>query len=150
MILMMGLWSFFGVVNCSSLFASFSAFLWQLMRFNMLQLLKNLRFHSHGKEIADADILSWVNKKVKSTGRTSQIESFKVILEAELFSPWILEFLFIFANSMWNLWFRIRDYLMEYSSSSFWVQWNQGWSIGILWPRAKVVRFWYRDDGLLG
>lgn len=53
------------------------AFLWQLMRFNMLQLLKNLRFHSQGKEITDADILKWANKKVKSTGRNSQIESFK-------------------------------------------------------------------------
>ncbi|XP_057978794.1 fimbrin-1-like isoform X2 [Malania oleifera] len=53
------------------------AFLWQLMRFNMLQLLKNLRFHSHGREITDADILNWANNKVKSTGRTSQMESFK-------------------------------------------------------------------------
>ncbi|KAF6144998.1 hypothetical protein GIB67_013349 [Kingdonia uniflora] len=53
------------------------AFLWQLMRFNMLQLLKNLRFHSRGKEMTDADILNWANTKVKSTGRTSRIESFK-------------------------------------------------------------------------
>ncbi|OWM85843.1 fimbrin-1-like [Punica granatum] len=53
------------------------AFLWQLMRFNMLQLLKNLRFRSRGKEITDVDILNWANKKVKSTGRTSHIESFK-------------------------------------------------------------------------
>lgn len=53
------------------------AYLWQLMRFNMLQLLKNLRSHSHGKEITDADILNWANKKVQSTGRTSQMESFK-------------------------------------------------------------------------
>ncbi|XP_057466189.1 fimbrin-1-like [Actinidia eriantha] len=53
------------------------AFLWQLMRFNMLQLLKNLRSHSQGKEITDADILNWANKKVKSTGRTSHMESFK-------------------------------------------------------------------------
>ncbi|KAI3410743.1 uncharacterized protein J3R85_018515 [Psidium guajava] len=53
------------------------AFLWQLMRFNMLQILKNLRFHSHGKEITDADILNWANETVKSTGRTTQIESFK-------------------------------------------------------------------------
>ncbi|KAF8409661.1 hypothetical protein HHK36_005739 [Tetracentron sinense] len=53
------------------------AFLWQLMRFNMLQLLKNLRFHSQGKEMTDADILNWANNKVKSTGRTSQMESFK-------------------------------------------------------------------------
>ncbi|XWS09729.1 hypothetical protein CRYUN_Cryun39dG0014300 [Craigia yunnanensis] len=53
------------------------AFLWQLMRFNMLQLLKSLRSHSRGKEITDADIINWANRKVKSTGRTTQIESFK-------------------------------------------------------------------------
>ncbi|XP_024959552.1 fimbrin-4-like isoform X3 [Cynara cardunculus var. scolymus] len=53
------------------------AFLWQLMRFHMLQLLKNLRSSSQGKEIADADILKWANKKVKNTGRTSQMDSFK-------------------------------------------------------------------------
>lgn len=53
------------------------AFMWQLMRFNILQLLKNLRFHSQGKEITDADILNWANNKVKSTGRTSRMESFK-------------------------------------------------------------------------
>ncbi|XP_043693729.1 fimbrin-5-like [Telopea speciosissima] len=53
------------------------AFLWQLMRFNMLQLLKNLRFHSQGKEMTDAYILNWANDKVKKTGRTSQMESFK-------------------------------------------------------------------------
>ncbi|KAI3754107.1 hypothetical protein L2E82_26254 [Cichorium intybus] len=50
------------------------AFLWQLMRFNMLQLLKNLRSRSNGKEITDSDILKWANKKVKTT---SQMESFK-------------------------------------------------------------------------
>ncbi|KAI3769166.1 hypothetical protein L6452_00266 [Arctium lappa] len=53
------------------------AFLWQLMRFNMLQLLKNLRSRSNGKEITDADILKWANKKVKNTGRVSQMESFR-------------------------------------------------------------------------
>ncbi|XP_016446607.1 fimbrin-5-like [Nicotiana tabacum] len=53
------------------------AFLWQLMRFTMLQLLKNLRFHAQGKEITDADILNWANSKVKSAGRKSQMESFK-------------------------------------------------------------------------
>lgn len=53
------------------------AFLWQLMRFTMLQLLKNLRTHSQGKEITDADILNWANRKVKKANRTSQIESFK-------------------------------------------------------------------------
>ncbi|CAI9088302.1 OLC1v1022602C1 [Oldenlandia corymbosa var. corymbosa] len=53
------------------------AFLWQLMRFNILQLLKNLRSRFQGKEISDSVILSWANKKVKSTGRASQMESFK-------------------------------------------------------------------------
>lgn len=54
------------------------AFLWQLMRFTMLQLLRNLRSHSQGKEITDADILNWANNKVKRAGRTSQMDSFKV------------------------------------------------------------------------
>ncbi|KAH9301560.1 hypothetical protein KI387_013143, partial [Taxus chinensis] len=53
------------------------AFLWQLMRYNILQLLRNLRHHSHGKEITDADILHWANEKVKSSGRISQMGSFK-------------------------------------------------------------------------
>uniref|UniRef100_A0A7N0ZY91 Calponin-homology (CH) domain-containing protein n=1 Tax=Kalanchoe fedtschenkoi TaxID=63787 RepID=A0A7N0ZY91_KALFE len=53
------------------------AFLWQLMRYNMLQLLKNLRSHTLGKEITDNDILRWANRKVKSSGRTSKMESFK-------------------------------------------------------------------------
>lgn len=44
----------------------------------MLQLLKNLRYHSQGKEVKDADILNWANNKVKSTGRSSHIDSFKV------------------------------------------------------------------------
>ncbi|XP_028245850.1 fimbrin-5-like isoform X4 [Glycine soja] len=60
------------------------ALLWQLMRFTMLQLLKILRSDSQGKEITDADILKWVNRKVKSTGRTSQIESFKLEANAIL------------------------------------------------------------------
>ncbi|KAI3688491.1 hypothetical protein L2E82_46110 [Cichorium intybus] len=51
------------------------AFLWQLMRFNMLQLLKHLR--SRSQEITDGYILRWANRKVKSTGRISQMESFK-------------------------------------------------------------------------
>jgi plastin-1 len=53
----------------------------------MLQLLKNLRSHSshsQGKEITDADILKWANNKVKKAGRTSQMESFKVMNEFDL------------------------------------------------------------------
>ncbi|KAL9679745.1 hypothetical protein QQ045_017611 [Rhodiola kirilowii] len=55
------------------------AFLWQLMRFNMLQLLKNLsRSHSqHGKDITDSQILKWANNKVQRSGRTSRMEHFK-------------------------------------------------------------------------
>lgn len=45
----------------------------------MLLLLRNLRSHSQGKEITDTDILTWANKKVKSVGRKSQMDSFKVI-----------------------------------------------------------------------
>ncbi|KVH93154.1 Calponin homology domain-containing protein [Cynara cardunculus var. scolymus] len=53
------------------------AFLWQLMRFCMLQLLKNLRTHGQGKEITDADILQWANKKVQLAGKSAHMESFK-------------------------------------------------------------------------
>ncbi|CAO2812798.1 unnamed protein product [Amaranthus hypochondriacus] len=53
------------------------AFLWQLMRFTIIRLLKNLRSFSQGREITDADILDWANKKVKSSGKSSQIDSFK-------------------------------------------------------------------------
>ncbi|CAL0302820.1 unnamed protein product [Lupinus luteus] len=54
-----------------------SAYLWQLMRYNILQLLKNLRFHSHGKEITDVDILQWANSKVSNSGSQSCMNSFK-------------------------------------------------------------------------
>lgn len=64
----------------------FSAFMWQLMRFNILQLLKNLRRRSQGKEMTDADILHWANDKVRRSGRTSQMESFKVLLSRCLYS----------------------------------------------------------------
>ncbi|XP_047059475.1 fimbrin-2-like [Lolium rigidum] len=53
------------------------AFLWQLMRYNILQLLKNLRFRSNGKEMMDDDILLWANKQVKDSGKQSRMESFK-------------------------------------------------------------------------
>uniref|UniRef100_A0A804U8I3 Calponin-homology (CH) domain-containing protein n=1 Tax=Zea mays TaxID=4577 RepID=A0A804U8I3_MAIZE len=53
------------------------AFLWQLMRTSILQLLRNLRSHSKEKEMTDADILIWANSKVKESGKNSHIESFK-------------------------------------------------------------------------
>ncbi|KAI9176309.1 hypothetical protein LWI28_001090 [Acer negundo] len=53
------------------------AYLWQLMRCNILQLLKILRNHSHGKEITDADILEWANSKVRTSGSQSRMFSFK-------------------------------------------------------------------------
>jgi len=46
----------------------------------MLQLLNNLRSFSRGKEIKDADILDWANKKVKIAGKSSEMESFKVLV----------------------------------------------------------------------
>ncbi|KAL1209655.1 Fimbrin-3 [Cardamine amara subsp. amara] len=52
-------------------------FLWQLMRTHMLQLLKNLRTWTRGKDMTDSEILSWANRKVRIMGRKSQIESFK-------------------------------------------------------------------------
>lgn len=56
----------------------------------MLQLLKNLRTHSQGKEITDTDILNWANRKVKKANRASQIESFKVTkCLMTLFYDWI-------------------------------------------------------------
>ncbi|XP_044465480.1 fimbrin-2 [Mangifera indica] len=53
------------------------AYLWQLMRYNILQLLKNLRFHSNGKGITDADILEWANTKVSNSGSQNRMNSFK-------------------------------------------------------------------------
>ncbi|KAL8143848.1 hypothetical protein V2J09_016880 [Rumex salicifolius] len=53
------------------------AYLWQLMRCNMLQLLKNLRFHSQGKEINDADILQWANGLVRNSRGQTQMSGFK-------------------------------------------------------------------------
>ncbi|KAK8589144.1 hypothetical protein V6N12_023549 [Hibiscus sabdariffa] len=43
----------------------------------MLQVLKNLRARSRGKDITDSYIMAWANRKIKSTGRSRQIESFK-------------------------------------------------------------------------
>lgn len=45
----------------------------------MLQLLKHLRSRSH--EITDGYILKWANRKVKNSGRTSEMESYKVRYE---------------------------------------------------------------------
>ncbi|KAL1209724.1 Fimbrin-4 [Cardamine amara subsp. amara] len=53
------------------------AFLWQLMRYTMLQILNKLKSHWQGKEITEADILNWANQKVKKVGRTSHAVSFK-------------------------------------------------------------------------
>eukprot|EP00252_Welwitschia_mirabilis_P004470 TRINITY_DN14801_c0_g1_i1.p1 TRINITY_DN14801_c0_g1~~TRINITY_DN14801_c0_g1_i1.p1 ORF type:complete len:200 (+),score=45.77 TRINITY_DN14801_c0_g1_i1:76-675(+) len=65
------------LIQCLKIPFCRAAFLWQLMRHNILQLLKNLRHRSQGKEISDADILQWANERVKSHGRQSQMASFK-------------------------------------------------------------------------
>lgn len=59
-----------------------AAFLWQLMRYNMLHLLRTIKYK--GKEVSDADILEWANNKVKASGRKSRMESFKVIFMLHL------------------------------------------------------------------
>lgn len=61
------------------------------MRYNILQLLKNLRFHSHGKEITDADILEWANSKVSSTGSQRRMDSFKVLKIVSIFHDFLLQ-----------------------------------------------------------
>lgn len=48
------------------------------MRYNILQLLKNLRSHSNGKEITDVDILEWANAKVRKNGSQTRMYSFRV------------------------------------------------------------------------
>lgn len=101
----------------------FVAFLWQLMRFNILQDLNNLWFHSQGKEITDVDVLNWANCKVKSVGKSSQIESFKV----NIFIVYVSELsqtncnLFLIINL-----FRIKAYRMECFSWNFLVLLTQG------------------------
>lgn len=53
-----------------------AAYLWQLMRYSILQLLKKLKLH--GRDVSDADILHWANVKVKNAGKSTRMESFKV------------------------------------------------------------------------
>lgn len=52
------------------------AYLWQLMRHNVLQLLENLKVRG-SKEISDVDIISWANNEVKRADKASQMENFK-------------------------------------------------------------------------
>lgn len=73
----------------------------------MLQLLKNLRHHSQGKEIGDADILNWANDKVKRSGRSSQMESFKVMMKTLIFS------LFIYVLSYIGFMWRYQDKILS-------------------------------------
>ncbi|KAL7591466.1 hypothetical protein Lser_V15G32001 [Lactuca serriola] len=65
---------------------SFQAYLWQLMRFNILQLLKYLRSYSLGKEFNNVDILNWANTKVRSTRSQSCMKSFKGLSDGILFN----------------------------------------------------------------
>lgn len=55
-----------------------AAYLWQLMRYSILQLLKKLKLH--GRDVSDADILHWANVKVKNVGKSTRMESFKVLI----------------------------------------------------------------------
>lgn len=65
-------------INIGILKQLLPAYLWQLMRYNILQLLKNLRSHSNGKEITDVDILEWANAKARKNGSQTRMFSFRV------------------------------------------------------------------------
>ena len=65
-------------INLKKKKKTLAAYLWQLMRYNILQLLKNLRSHSNGKEITDVDILEWANAKVRKNGSQTRMFSFRV------------------------------------------------------------------------
>ncbi|KAL0362885.1 UNVERIFIED_CONTAM: Fimbrin-5 [Sesamum calycinum] len=82
------------------------AFLWQLMRFNMLQLLKKLRSRFQGREVTDADILNWANRK-------------------DSFLP-------VGNDGIFECLCRIRASQMDYSFLSFLVQLSHALLIGIV------------------
>lgn len=48
---------------------------WQLMRLNITKTLSSLS--KGGRGVSDADMVAWANGKVKASGKTSQIRSFK-------------------------------------------------------------------------
>jgi len=50
------------------------AIVWQAMRYYVLNYLKRM---SKGRDITETDIIHWANSKVKSAGKTRQMESFK-------------------------------------------------------------------------
>lgn len=89
----------------------------------MLQLLKNLRSYSQGKEITDTDILNWANRKVKSAGRKRQMESFKVIDKQLTVIACMMVSLFFFEHHLKALYFnyccRIKVFQMECSFLNF-------------------------------
>lgn len=62
-----------------------AAFLWQLMRHSLLLMLKKLKVQ--GKELSDAEIVAWANDKVKTTGKASKMDSFRVSLAQRLVRP---------------------------------------------------------------
>lgn len=51
------------------------ALVWQLMRENIITILKTLS--NHGKDITDADMTAWANSTVASAGKSSKMSSFK-------------------------------------------------------------------------
>ncbi|EFJ13115.1 hypothetical protein SELMODRAFT_424886 [Selaginella moellendorffii] len=61
------------VTSFKAITSSYSvAFLWQLMRYHTLHLLKNIKLR--GKEVSDYDILKRANNKVKRSGKDSHDE----------------------------------------------------------------------------
>jgi len=51
------------------------AIMWQLMRHNVLEIIKNLTMG--GREVSDDDIVAWANGKVAESGKGTSIKNFK-------------------------------------------------------------------------
>ena len=52
-----------------------SGLVWQLMRENVIQILKTLS--RDGKEVTEHDMITWANSTVKRVGKTSSMSGFK-------------------------------------------------------------------------
>jgi len=53
------------------------ALVWQMMRFFILNYLNNISKSKGGKDITENDIVAWCNEKVRSAGKSTQMDSFK-------------------------------------------------------------------------
>jgi len=50
---------------------------WQMLRFFILNYLNNISKSKGGKDLTENDIVAWCNQKVRSCGKSTQMDSFK-------------------------------------------------------------------------